>query len=320
MKTLVAILSFAILGTGCASSTKQVDSLLARSHEYPPTKEIADVPFIKQEAGLCGPATLAMAFTWAGRKSTADEVAPLVYTPGAKGTFQTDMITAARREGFTAIPISGFDALLTEIDAGHPVIVFENLAVSWLPQWHYAIVYGYDLKQEIVVLHSGPHRAKHWDIRKFERSWKLGDYWGLVVLPSDQLAASAGELEHALAAAALEQIGRHEEATNAYQAILNKWPTSLSGLIGMGNWAFSAGNYVDAVGYLQIATKAHPSSSAAWHNLALAETEARMSISAQESARRAVETAPQESRNRYQESLRTLLEESALPQGQSALP
>ena len=267
-----------VLLSSCATSTKQVDALLSGPHRFDSRREVAGVPFIKQEAGYCGPATLAMAMNWAGRRVTADEIAPLVYTPGAKGTFQTDMISASRREGLTAIPVNGIEALLTELAAGHPVIVFENLALTWLPQWHYAVVYGYDLDSQTVLMHSGPKEAKRWDLRKFERSWKLADYWGLVVLPPTELAASANELAHVQSASALESIGRKDEATDAYQAILKRWPRSLAALIGMGNWAYGANNFVDAVGYLQMAATAHPQSAAAWHNLALAEQQARMTV------------------------------------------
>ena len=72
--------------------------------------------------------------------------------------------------------------MLTEIAAGNPVIIFENLALSWLPQWHYALALGYDLQRQEIILHSGHDANFRWDLSKFERSWMLGDYWGLVVL------------------------------------------------------------------------------------------------------------------------------------------
>lgn len=307
MKLALTVLLIPLLAA-CASSTKQADELLSGPSKVPVQHEVSGVPYLKQEAGYCGPATLAMAMNWAGHAVTADEIAPLVYTPGAKGSFQTDMISATRREGLIAIPVTGLEALLKEVSAGHPVIVFENLALPWLPQWHYAVVYGYDLQKQTVLMHSGPHEAKRWDIRKFERSWKLADYWAMVVLPPNELSATGDELAHVKAASALEQIGRRDEAIDAYQAILNRWPKSLAALIGMGNWAFQANNYVDAVGYLQMATKAHPDSAAAWHNLALAEQEARMTTSARESAKRALATAPSDSKSRYEESLRAILQ------------
>ncbi len=131
---------------GCASTTPQADRLLAEQSFSRGTEaiEISNVPFIEQSEGHCGPASLAMALQWSGLDVSAQEIASQVYTPGMKGSLQNDLIGAARRHGRLAIPIQGLPDLLKELRAGHPVIVFENLALSWLPQWHYAVVFGYD--------------------------------------------------------------------------------------------------------------------------------------------------------------------------------
>lgn len=268
---------------------------------------VAKVPFINQDIGQCGPATLTMAMNWAGKPVTVEEIAPQVYTPKMKGSFQTDMITTARRQGLIAIPISGLQNLLIEIEKEHPVIVFENLALTWLPQWHYAIVFGYDLNKETVLMHSGPEKDKIWDIRKFERSWKLADYWGLVVLPPDELSATASELEHSRAAAGLEQVGHRDEAAIAYRAILSKWPTSLSALVGMGGWEYEQNHYLKSVEYLRRATRAHPEAAAAWHNLAIAESAAKMNKAAKQSAEKALSLAMPNVKVQYQNSLRHVL-------------
>jgi hypothetical protein len=256
---------------GCASSTKQTDQFLLSKNFLPLEFEIKNVPFINQQVAHCGPATLTMAMNWAGKMVTVEEITNQVYTPGMKGSFQSDLIGASRRQGLIAIPVIGLSNMLQEVSAGHPVIVFENLSVSWFPQWHYAIVFGYNLNDEYVLMHSGPEAFKKWDMRKFERSWKLGDYWGLVVLPPSELSATADELSHLVASTGLDQVGKFYEASVAYQTILKRWPKSLGALIGMGNWEFSNKKYKAAVQYLKLATEAHPKADAAWHNLAIAE-------------------------------------------------
>lgn len=263
---------FAMMFCGCVSSTKQADDLLQTSfQDFKNPVQISNVPFINQSAGQCGPATLTMAFNFLGLDVHVDAISPQVYTPGMKGTLQTDMITATRRQGLLAIPIDNLDSLLREVKAGHPVIVFENLALSWWPQWHYALVFGYDLSAQTVTMHSGPEKNKIWDIRKFERSWKLGDYWGLVILPVEKLSATASELVHANAALGLEQIGKKENALIAFKSILSRWPTSLAALIGLGNLEFEKKNYKQSVTYLEIASRAHPTSDAVRNNLAVAQ-------------------------------------------------
>lgn len=61
--------------------------------------EIAGVPFFPQEAYQCGPAVLAMTLVWSGVPVTPDKVAPEVFTTALKGSLQSAVIGAARRQG-----------------------------------------------------------------------------------------------------------------------------------------------------------------------------------------------------------------------------
>jgi predicted Zn-dependent protease len=243
--------------------------------DVPPRARVESVPFVKQEENRCGPSTLAMVLQWAGQPASPDELAPEVYTEDRKGSLPMQLVSAARRRGFLAIPISGARSLLQEIAAGHPVIVFENLGFSWLPKWHFSVVVGYDLEEQEVIQHSGETAFHRLSLNQFERGWKLGDYWGLVVLPPGSLARSAGELEHLQASVGLEQAGRAAEAERVYRNVLKRWPKSLAALIGLGNLAYGRGNLVEAVGHLRRAVKLHPESLAARHNLGVAENAAR---------------------------------------------
>lgn len=267
----VSLLLLSLLG--CATTAKQTEELLnSNSHGlFPKQHRISGVPFVSQTEGHCGPATLAMLFQWNKLEASLESVSSQVYTPGSQGSFQADMISAARRNKLMAVPIEGLPSLLTEVSQGNPVIVFENLSVSWLPQWHYAVVFGYDLNAPEVFMHSGPEMNKRWDLRKFERSWMLAEYWGLVVLPPGGLARSAGELGNLTSAAALEQLGHLDEALLSYKKIEEQWPNSQGALIGMGNVAYQKKNYKESVQYLKQAVKAHPNSSAAKNNLLIAE-------------------------------------------------
>ncbi len=257
---------------GCATTAHQTETLLKSiPSDLKTSAEISNVPFVDQAVGHCGPATLTMVMNWNNNPVKVDELAAQVYTPGMKGSFQTDMISAVRRQGMMAIQIQGLNSLLKEVASGHPVVIFENLALTWAPRYHYAVVYGYDLEKEIVIMHSGPEKGKRWDLRKFERSWMLGDYWGLVVLPAGQLSASGTELAHVTAAAGLEQLEKFEIAEKAYLSILNRWPESLGALIGMGNILYKQKNYKKSVHYLRRAVAAHPESDAAKNNLSVAE-------------------------------------------------
>ncbi len=283
-----------------------MDSLLSLPTSLPRTVEIQNVPFINQEAGHCGPATLTMALQSVGNSADLSKITSQVFIPGMKGSLQADMIGATRRQGALAIPIQNLENLLTEVAAGNPVIVFENLALSWLPQWHYALVYGYDLDRQEVIMHSGPEKGKRWDLRKFERSWKLGDYWGLIVLPPNFLSATANELAHIAAASALENIGLVENAHIAYQTILTRWPKSLGALIGSGNTYFAKKKYSEAAKNLSLAITLYPESALAWHNLAIAQKLLNQSKAAKISALKAMSLATELQKAQYQKSLKEI--------------
>lgn len=254
---------------GCASSTVQTDALFGSSVSLKSSLNNI-TPYIEQDTGYCGPATLAMAIAATGNPYNVDEITSQVYSPNAKGSLQESMISAARRQGYLAIPIAGFTSLLKELEAGNVVIIFENLGISWIPQWHYALVTGYDLQNKSLVMHSGPRANQFMDMAEFELSWKLTNYWALVVLPPGEVSASADEITQIRAAAALEKMENLEAAKRAYLGILGNWPNSLIARIGLGNIYYNLGDYSSAVHYLQTANKLYPDSIEARTNLQIA--------------------------------------------------
>lgn len=271
MQRIFPTLALSFCLAGCVTTARQTENLLASPGSLPPAYLIENVEFVDQSAGYCGPATLTMALRWAGKSVTVDELAPQVFTPGFNGSLQTDLISASRRQAMMAVRIEGLNQLLTEVAAGRPVIIFENLALSWAPQWHYALVLGYDLAKQEIIMHSGHDPYFRWDLSKFERSWMLGEYWGLVILPPGELAVAAGELANVTAAVGLEQAQKIPEAEKSYRKVLEKWPTSLVALIGLANILQKSGKKSEAVSLLKIAVKNHPDSKAAQHNLTVAQ-------------------------------------------------
>ena len=250
----------------CSSRPLQSEKLLADHSLRIRQHEIKDVPYVKQSDNHCGPATLSMVLQYWGDSADMQDLTQYTYTSKANGSFQADMISAARRRGFMAVPIEGMNALVSELEAGHPVIVFENLGVSWLPQWHYAVVYGFDLNKKKILMHSGPKQHTTQNLKDFERDWSLGEYWGLVILKPGDLALSATEFQNVSAAAALENLRFFEAAERSYQSILQKWPNSLIALTGMGNLMYRQGRLSKALDYFEEAAFYHPGSPAAQHN------------------------------------------------------
>jgi tetratricopeptide (TPR) repeat protein len=250
---------------------------------------LQDVPFHPQEAYHCGPASLAMALNWAGVPVDPGQLTPEVFTPGRQGTLQAEIVTGARRHGRIAYPVSTLDALLKEVAAGHPVIVFQNLGLPWYQRWHYAVVIGYDLPRREVLLHSGLDAGKVTSMRLFELTWEWGKNWGLVVLPPEKLPATAEEELLLRALVGLEKAGQWGMAARGYRAALARWPESHGALMGLGNSLYAAGDLRGAERAFRAASIAHPIAGAAFNNLAQVLLEERRPEEALPYAMKAVE-------------------------------
>lgn len=270
---LLAFLSLVL--SACATSGHQTRAVLDAPPDVPRRVQLDHIPFVQQtEEGYCGPSALTMAMLSARHKVTREALVPEMYSTEKKGSLQADLLNTSRRHGLLAVQIDGLANLLKEVAAGHPVIIFENLGFGWWPKWHYSVVVGYDLDEQEIIRHSGDEPFMHQSMNHFERSWKLGDYWGLVVLSPEELAAGSGELGNLQGAVGLERSGHILEAEKVYGNVLMEWPSSLGALIGLGNLAYQRGDYRTAVAHLREAVKAHPEARAAKHNLEVAEKSA----------------------------------------------
>ncbi len=253
-----------------ACATPQASRLVEAPGALPPRAELAEVPFFPQERYYCGPAALAMVLAWSGLPVTQDDLVAQVYTPGKEGTLGSDILTAARRNGRLAIEVGSLRDILAEVAAGNPVLVFQNLALDWWPQWHFAVAVGYDLSAGEIVLRSGLDARRVTDISTFENTWARGEYWAMVALPPERLPATAGKAAVLRAAAGLERVGRAEEAAAAYGAILRRWPDDYGALMGLGNSRYATTDYRAAETAFRRAAARRPEGPESWNNLAYA--------------------------------------------------
>ena len=189
-----------VLVAGCASTL--VSSLLEqRPDGLPAAVELAETPFLAQEDYQCGPAALAMVLAHAGRPATPEALVPQVYLPERKGSLQAEMLATARRHRLVAYSLAPrLEDLLREIAAGNPVVVLQNLALDWAPQWHYAVAIGYNLDAREIVLRSGVTRRLPMTLDTFEHTWARSGRWAMLALPPERLPATATESSY--------QIGR----------------------------------------------------------------------------------------------------------------
>jgi hypothetical protein len=208
----------------------------------PSRAHVNGVPLIQQAAFYCGPTSIAMVMQWAGSDMTQQDVAALAFSPGAGGTYLADMIGSSRRLGQLAVEVSTFDQLLGEVSAGHPVIVFQNLGLGIAPVWHYGVVTGYDFAKDEVYLNSGELDQMVMPFALFERTWRRGDFWGLVVLPPDRLPAQVAETKVLSAATALERVVQFDAAETLYETGAARWPDNWLWAFGLGNTRYAQGD------------------------------------------------------------------------------
>jgi len=234
----------------------------------PPTMQIASVPFFPQDEYQCGPAALAMALAWGGLDVQPADLTEKVYTASLQGSLQPAMIAGARRSGRLAYVITGTDALIREIAAGHPVIVLQNLGLSWAPLWHYAVAIGYDIPADEIILHTGRKARNRTSMGLFQTTWARAGSWGLLVLKPGDLPATAKETDTVEAALGLEKARQPAAAVQSYHAALSRWPQNLPAMMGLGNSYYALGDLKNSENAFRRATQIHPESGAAFNNLA----------------------------------------------------
>jgi len=258
--TLVALLALA----GCAGPH------LAPESDLPRVVELDRTPFFPQTVHHCGPAALATILSDAGMAATPGRLAPQVYLPARQGSLPLDMLGGARRAGAVAATITpDLDTLLTTVRDGRPVVVLQNLGLSWYPVWHYAVVIGHDLDRSEILLRSGTTRREALSLRTFDLTWARSGRWAMVVFrPGTPPPAGVPRDAYAEATLALERLRLTSEASDAYAAGSARWPDDLQFAIGAGNTAYALGDLAAAESALRTAAGRHPTSDAALNNLA----------------------------------------------------
>lgn len=270
---LLSAAAAVLLLSGCAGIPKDPDAAVVKA-EYVRPILVAGVPPYVQDEYQCGPAALASMLTWSGEAVTPDSLRESLYIPARKGTLQVEIASQARRHGRIPYRLGGgLTGLLAELDAGHPVLVLENLGLGWAPVWHYSVVYGFDPDRAGLRLRSGTERDRHVVLETFSRTWGRADQWGLVVLPPDRLPVTGTPASALEAIAPLEQLGEAGAAHTAYRAAARRWPKSASVHFALGNSHFARGNYDQAEAAWRRATELDPNYAAAYNNLAFALAE-----------------------------------------------
>lgn len=237
--------------------------------DLPPNRLLTNLPFHAQDEYQCGPAALSMLLGQRNIAVAPEQLKDRVYLPERKGSLQVEMVAAAREQGLLVYPLAPeLKAILREVDAGNAVLVMQNLAFGWYPQWHYAVVVGYDLNTQDLILHSGLNARQREPFGLFLRTWQRADNWAVVAMPAGTLPATAEPLRYLKAAADLEQVGQTASAEAAYRQASERWTDQPAPLLGLGNIAWNDGRQSEAVDHFSELVRRFPEYQAGWNNLA----------------------------------------------------
>ncbi|HEX2545693.1 MAG TPA: PA2778 family cysteine peptidase [Ramlibacter sp.] len=259
----------ALLLAGCGTLIPQtVDLRTQWPAGVPRQVELTQVPFHPQVEYQCGPAALAMVMNASGSRVKPEALVDEVWLPSRKGSLQVEMLAAPRRHGLVSYRIEPrYADLLREVAAGNPVVVLQDVGM-FLPEWHYAVVNGFDYETGTIYLRSGLQVRQQMPFSYFERTWLAGNYWAMVVQPPGKVAATATEPRWLDALLALARGGHVDATIQGYRSALAQWPDSLPAAVGLANHLHARGSLDEAAGVLRTALQKNPQSVIVLNNLA----------------------------------------------------
>lgn len=226
--------------TACQTPV-QTRQLLAAPPDIAKQYVISAVPFYPQQEFFCGPTTLSEVAGFYGIDKNPDDIAPATFTPGLEGTLQIEMAAATRQLGLVAYEQrADMSQLLSLVADDIPVIVLQNNSIAWLPQWHYAVVIGYDIAAKEVVLHTGVTEAHRLNFSTFERTWRRANYWMLAMLPAGK---SSDQLDPFIYTKACQDLINTQQTDTGIAALITatkQWPRYWLPYFLLGNHYFSA--------------------------------------------------------------------------------
>lgn len=264
---LIAVLLLGLQACQSAPQTRHLQEHLPVALSSPVL--LADVGFFPQQAYQCGPAALATVLDYSQQQVTADELVSQVYIPERQGSLQIEMLATARR--YNRLPYvlpASLDSMLREVAAGLPVLVMQNLGLPRWPQWHYAVVVGFDLTGATLTLRSGTRRDYVMPMAVFERTWSRARHWAMVVLQPGQMPVDDDEKNYFQMLADAEQGQDAETVSAAWRAGVQRWPASYLMSLGLSNHLYGRGQVQAAADVLVELLSVDDTSAAVHNNLA----------------------------------------------------
>ena len=167
-----------------------------------------------------GPQVLASLLSQRGIVITPGLLEKPLRLPGAEAQLQQNMQNLAREYGMIVYPLdSQLSALLTQVAAGHPVMVRFTEGSSFWSEPRYAILAGYDRQKQTVLLRAGMNRKELMGFDAFEAAFKNAGGWAVLIQKPEQIPANVDQQRWLNAASDLARAGQESAAARAKQAL-----------------------------------------------------------------------------------------------------
>jgi hypothetical protein len=258
-----------LVASGCAARGPLLEP--GELAGLPRSVELEQTPFFPQRDYQCGPAALATLLGAGGVEVRPDDLVDEVFLPGRKGSLPAEMLAATRSRGRLAyLGPDSLSSLLELVATGEPVLVLQKTGAGPWPGWHYAVVVGFDLEREQLLLRSGTDARLELGFDRFLVTWERAGRWALVALnPGAPIPAPVEFDRYISGAAGLEAVGQRAAAGRAYAAAAQRWPEQTLPQLGMANLAYARGDLVGAEHLLAGVLQRAPTDVAARNNHAL---------------------------------------------------
>jgi len=238
-------LFFSILFLGCSS----------KNINPPPeinSKKFLDVPYVPQQKYYCGPSSVLMILKYWQKKGyikntpTFDEIVKKVYIPQKKGSIKIELKSIIRDKNLLYFEKNqNLLYILKAIDNGFPVLVLLNLAFEKYPIWHYAVVFGYDIKKRKIYLRSRK-QIETLSFYSFENLHKKANNWFLIITPSQKIPNFITKKEFINTLIELEKAKKYDLILKAAKNGLNRWRNDFEILTALGNSYYLLNRYKEA--------------------------------------------------------------------------
>jgi ABC-type bacteriocin/lantibiotic exporter with double-glycine peptidase domain len=146
---------------------------------------ISNVPFYPSEDNQCGPTSMAMVLNFLGIKVTPAEISKAIYSKGAGGTSDFDMMLHAKKLGLKSENYKGsLLDLKSKIKRGIPLIVMVDEGFWFYKKYHYMVVFGFNEKE--IIVHSGKNEMQRIKIETFIKKWEKANFWTFLIYKGEK--------------------------------------------------------------------------------------------------------------------------------------